>query len=299
MEQNNNKNLQQPSNQDVQNQGQEVNERKRSGNSIISIKGIISLAIIVAVVIIALRIGLPSIDLGGYTKDRIVPTNTILRESKKIAKLTTATYNDDFVYVYREYLVTGVTNARREFVNLNDAITEDQNGNIILKDSLELFEEIMYGHYYPAETDQFSCDSTDNVICYIFRGATVRAGYDLSKIRPNGIKTEGDMVIVNLPEIEIFDAVINPSNYEVFDKYGSCWTAEIESEIFKEAKEDLVDKALSKGLLETAEKSGEKVLTALFKSFGYSDVILVPYEDWCDDEFDRQEQSAPITLPVE
>lgn len=278
----------------------ENNQNSRPRRRGISLRTVLYLALIVAVYIAAKKIDFSLPSFSKLAEHTIVPTNTILRKANKIARLTTARYNDDFVYVYREYEST-------RFYDENDSLLlMDDVKKLLDLDDYDFDEnvisdtELRYGHHLPQIWTYSINDSTENVICYIFTGTTVRAGYDLAKIRPDGIAVSGDTICVNLPEVEIFDVIINPKNYTVFDRVGSCWTAEVERQIFDEVNDDLRWKAIDAGIYESAERSGNKVLTSLFSSFGYKEVVLVPYEDWYadDDDVDQEQPIESVQLKV-
>lgn len=211
----------------------------------------------------------------GLFEHRVVPTNIIVQKSSKIARLVTARFNDDFAEVRKEYYVTWF---------------EDKDGNWMLLDSVLAYKDAKgyfpektvikdFFSYLPKLEDDYFTEETGNKICYIFTGASVRAGYDLSKIKEDGLRVHGDTLVVDLPPVEIFDVVLNPKNYTVFDRVGNCWTPEVENEIFSEVEKDLKKKAIDKGILDLAESSGMDKLYMLFESFGYDHVIFNHYEE--------------------
>ena len=102
----------------------------------------------------------------------------------------------------------------------------------------------------------------------------VRAGYDLSKISDEDLTVSGDTLKVKLPEVEIFDIITNPSDWEVFHSEGYWEDGEIRA-IQSEAKESIREDAISSGLLDKAVSSGQGSLAALFKAFGFPEVVLL------------------------
>ena len=101
----------------------------------------------------------------------------------------------------------------------------------------------------------------------------VRAGYDLSKISNQDLVLQGDTLSVNLPGVEIFDIIANPSDWEVFHSDGYWEDSEIRA-LQTEAKETIRKDAVNSGLLQKAESFGKESLTSLFKTFGFPEVIL-------------------------
>ena len=109
-------------------------------------------------------------------------------------------------------------------------------------------------------------------IAYITKGK-VRAGYDLSKIDDSGIRVSKDTLFVSLPKPEIFDVIVNPSDIREFDRQGQ-WSEDEINRIISKAKDEIRMDALSYGLMDKASTTGEDKLVALFKSFGFNQVIL-------------------------
>lgn len=101
----------------------------------------------------------------------------------------------------------------------------------------------------------------------------VRAGYDLSRIGTQDLTVQGDTLAVKLPDVQIFDIIANPSDWEVFHSDGHWEHDEIKA-IQTEAKETIRRDAVASGLLERAESFGKESLVSLFKTFGFPEVIL-------------------------
>lgn len=101
----------------------------------------------------------------------------------------------------------------------------------------------------------------------------VRAGFDLSKIEIEDLKVSGDTLKVKMPQAEIFDIIVNPSDWKVVHSEGDWEDAEIRS-IQSSAKEAIREDAIAIGLLEKAESSGKEEISSLFKSFGFKEVML-------------------------
>ena len=114
----------------------------------------------------------------------------------------------------------------------------------------------------------------EDEICIISRGKA-RAGIDLSKLSDDAFVLRGDTVMVRLPEAEIFEIIINPSDYEIFVEDGK-WSHEEVMEVEKRAKEVIRRDALAAGLPERARESAFRQLDRLLRSFGFREVILVP-----------------------
>ena len=116
-------------------------------------------------------------------------------------------------------------------------------------------------------------DSVRSEVVILAKG-TVRAGYDLSKIPANQIKVSGDSISLALPKPEIFDVIVNPSDYEMYVEDGK-WPHEEITSIQATYREELTASSLESGLLEKADKSGEERLTNFLKGLGFSYVELI------------------------
>lgn len=125
-----------------------------------------------------------------------------------------------------------------------------------------------------AKKDDVVIDSTKvGTIVFIVK-SKVRAGFDLSKIEEKDLVVNGDTITINLPEIEIFDIIANPSDWEIFYREGDWADSEIRT-IQTMAKVDIKNDAIAYGLLEKAESFGMESLKSLFKTFGFSEVDLL------------------------
>ncbi len=111
-------------------------------------------------------------------------------------------------------------------------------------------------------------------ICIISHGKA-RAGIDLSKLPDDAITLQGDTVMVRLPEPELFEVILNPSDYEIFVEEGK-WSHEEVVAVEKRAKEAIRRDALASGLLEKASESAWHQLDRLLRAFGFREVVLVP-----------------------
>ena len=115
-------------------------------------------------------------------------------------------------------------------------------------------------------------DSSHHEIVLITRGK-VRAGYDLSKITEQHLKIANDTISIMLPAPEVFDAIINPSDNDIFIEKGQ-WSHEEITAMQVNCRESLLNNALERGILDKANKQGEEKIKNLFKSFGFAEVIL-------------------------
>lgn len=112
----------------------------------------------------------------------------------------------------------------------------------------------------------------EDEICIIANGK-VRAGYDFEKLAKDAISITGDTLEIKLPEAEIFDVVVNPSNFDVYVSDGN-WTHEQVTKIQDKAKAKIEEDAKSAGIMDKAQNSGKEQLRNLFKAMGFSEVVI-------------------------
>lgn len=168
---------------------------------------------------------------------KIDKTTNVVTEIKKISKFTTACYYEE------------VTLSEKK---VNDAV-DNTAGKYVA--SLLGKENLM-----------------EDEICIIANGK-VRAGYDFEKLADDAIKVLGDTLELKLPEVEIFEIVVNPSNFDIYVNDGN-WSHEQVTELQNKAKEKIEEDAKKAGVLEKAKTSGKEQLVNLFKTFGFQTVIL-------------------------
>ena len=121
-----------------------------------------------------------------------------------------------------------------------------------------------------------SVDTVENEIILTVKG-TVRAGFDLSKLKQEDFRLSGDTLNIVLPSPEIFDIISNPSDYKIFEENGK-WNHEEIVALQSKGKKRLLYNAITGGLLERANNTGKERIVDLFKAFGYSEVNVVTSE---------------------
>ena len=115
-------------------------------------------------------------------------------------------------------------------------------------------------------------DSIQNQVVLIVKGK-VRAGFNLQKIKDEDIQVKSDTLSIVLPKAEIFDVIINPSDYEVYIEEGK-WSHEEITAIQSKTKETVKANALNNRILEKADNFGKEKLESLFKTFGFEVVNI-------------------------
>lgn len=107
----------------------------------------------------------------------------------------------------------------------------------------------------------------------IVANGTVRAGFRLDQLDENRITVTGDTLSLTLPKAEIFDVIVNPSDFDIYIEDGT-WDHEKVVEVENRAIDQIKNDAIKEGILEKANETGIKRLTEMFKAFGFSEVMI-------------------------
>lgn len=107
----------------------------------------------------------------------------------------------------------------------------------------------------------------------IVASGKVRAGFHLNNLDENHIFVNGDTLTVDLPKAEIFDVIVNPSDFDIYIEDGK-WSHEHVTKLEEKAVGQIKKDAEKDGILDKATQSGVKKLTDMFKTFGFSVVNI-------------------------
>ena len=113
---------------------------------------------------------------------------------------------------------------------------------------------------------------TSREIVIIAKGK-VRAGFDLSKVTEDKMIIKSDTICITLPEPQIFDVIVNPSDYEMYIEEGK-WSHEEVTALQTNYRAQLLAKAQERGILNKAKEAAKKRLESLFMTFGFTIVEL-------------------------
>lgn len=122
-------------------------------------------------------------------------------------------------------------------------------------------------------TELTHSDVTDEIV--LIAHGKIRAGFDLSKLQEDDIMISGDTLSIRLPHAEIFEVIVNPSDYEIFVQTGK-WSHEQFTAVQSQAAARLKEHAAELNLVEKAEETGVKKLDTFFKTFGFSEIFFLP-----------------------
>lgn len=222
------------------------------------IKLIVTLVIIAAVVAAGLYVAGKFTHMLDFLKRKplaIEKTANVVEEVKKIGEFTTACY-------YEEMALQDSYADTAEFLGRN---ADKLAGKALKKIGLGRLQKA-------ADKASSIVTNSTNEIILIGKGR-VRAGFDLAKIGENDLTIHGDTLEMTLPQPEVFDIIMNPSDFTTEYEKGT-WSLELLKPVKERAKVELEQNAIDYGILQKAEENGLKRLEALFKTFGFNTVVL-------------------------
>ncbi len=106
---------------------------------------------------------------------------------------------------------------------------------------------------------------------------TVIAGIDMSKMNPQDMRLEGDVLHVNLPQPEIFVATLDNNKSYVYDRQTGILRqqqVDLETQARQVAEQEITKAALQDGILTTAGDNAETFLRGFFDNLGYHQVVF-------------------------
>lgn len=112
----------------------------------------------------------------------------------------------------------------------------------------------------------------DDRIVIIYK-VTLKFGFDLSSLTKEDITTNGDSIIINLPQPIPLIKVCNPSDMLIF-RDSDAWTREEIAEFRNVAINKVVDNAINANAYEVCKRKAEEYFLSLFNALGYKHCII-------------------------
>lgn len=101
----------------------------------------------------------------------------------------------------------------------------------------------------------------------------VRAGVDLSKMSEEDVFRRGDTLVIDLPPVEIFDVLVNPSGFEIFSESGT-WDHEQVTAVENKARALLLQDAEAVGLRDQATATARERIRSLLSSLDIPHILF-------------------------
>jgi hypothetical protein len=114
----------------------------------------------------------------------------------------------------------------------------------------------------------------DNHILILAHGV-VKAGIDLSKLKPEDFEIDGRNLLLKLPPAQVTDAYLDDGQTQVIERttgFLRAFDKDLEQNIRQMAVEDIRLAALRGGIRQEAEERARDVLTNLFRGLGFERV---------------------------
>ena len=113
-------------------------------------------------------------------------------------------------------------------------------------------------------------------LLFIAHGKVI-AGTDLSKIRPEDIQQDRQIVTIQLPAAEIFVAALENDKSYVYNRETGIFSkgdVNLETQARQAAEEAIKKAALENGILLQAQQNTENYLSRLIRSLGFTEVFF-------------------------
>jgi Protein of unknown function (DUF4230) len=129
-------------------------------------------------------------------------------------------------------------------------------------------------------------------LLYIAYGE-VRAGVDLSELKPDDVQTQGDTTILRLPPPRILDSKIDVGRSKVYDYdrgflgLGPDAAPELQELAQRQTLDKIVASACDNGILQAANDRAQMIVTRLLTAAGYTKLVV------------ENQPSTACALPVE
>ena len=185
----------------------------------------------------------------------IEKTSNVVEEIKRIGEFTTACY-------YEEMALQDSYNDTAHFMGRS---ADKLAGKALKKIGLGSLSRT-------ADKASAAVTTSKNEIVLIGKGR-VRAGFDLGKVQESDLNIHGDTLDITLPPAEVFDIIMNPSDFTTEYEKGT-WSHELTKPIKEHAKAMLEQNAIENGILAKAEENGKTQLEAIFTAFGFNQVNI-------------------------
>ena len=106
---------------------------------------------------------------------------------------------------------------------------------------------------------------------------TVIAGVDLEKLQPEQMRIDSGVLYVQLPEAEIFAAILDNDQSYIYDRELGALTRgnqQLETQARRAAEDEILNAALDDNILEQAQRNAENFLYRLLLDLGFPEVIF-------------------------
>lgn len=107
----------------------------------------------------------------------------------------------------------------------------------------------------------------------VIANGQIVAGVDLQELDEKKIYIDGDSVSVTLPAVKILDAIVNPSQYEIFIEENGWEPAEVNT-LKVRARDLMIERSLRQGLLKKAGIKAKMIMENFLRSTGFKRISV-------------------------
>ena len=168
------------------------------------------------------------------------------------------------------WLVSGISQSEVSLdVNQEIDLTPEQITSI---EAIGEWEFLAIANEELVDTTRKGFFSNDHLV-RIYYG-TVRLGIDMKNVEPGWIQTEGDSIVVTLPQPDLLDKhFIDEAKTKSFFESGK-WSQKDREQLYQKAYRQMLGHCLTPENLRTARENGEAQFSRMMKTMGYEHVSI-------------------------
>jgi len=113
--------------------------------------------------------------------------------------------------------------------------------------------------------------------------ATIKSGIDLTDLKPEDVKIEGNSISLELPHVKVLDFNYPFEEFKVDedisdDDFLNRVTVYDQEEFYREAEKDIRENLEYTGIVEATERKTRLMMTGLLKNIGY-DAVFISFKE--------------------
>ena len=168
------------------------------------------------------------------------------------------------------WLVSGISQSEVSLdVNQEIDLTPEQITSI---EAIGEWEFLAIANEELVDTTRKGFFSNDHLV-RIYYG-TVRLGIDMKNVEPGWIETEGDSIVVTLPQPDLLDKYfIDEAKTKSFFESGK-WSQKDREQLYQKAYRQMLVHCLTPENLRTARENGEAQFSRMMNTMGYEHVSI-------------------------
>ena len=140
-----------------------------------------------------------------------------------------------------------------------------------------VIEKVVFAEAPKTTTIEQFLPGRDDKIILLAQGI-VKAGVDLSRVRPEDVETSGQKIRIVLPRAVVTDQYLDENATQVLDRRTGLLRAydlKLEQQARQEALAQIVRAARKNGIEREANERAQQQIKTLLKTMGYTDVEVV------------------------